>query len=114
VRRSGLAQGQIASRYESGQASLHGAAVEHDVPGAFPAAQPDVGPKPVDKPLTASAWVSSPQTDDVAKAELDDLRRTGWHYNNSSWRDAITSPITAAQSIRAAGTRRGFCNGNRW
>ena len=108
VRRSGLAQGQIASGHESAQASLDGAAVEQDMPGAFPAAQPDVGPEPVDEPLLASARVRSPQTDDVAEAKLDDFRPAGGHYDNSSWRDAIASPITGAQSIRARGTRRGY------
>ena len=106
VRGCSLAHIQIPSRHEGCEPPLDGPAVEHDVPGACPAPQADVGSEPVDKPLLTSARMGAPQTDDVAEPKLDDFRLARGHYDHSSWRDSIASPITAAQSSRAARTRR--------
>jgi hypothetical protein len=47
------------------------------------AAQPDVGPEAIDKPLRATTGVCSPQAQDIAEAELDDCGPIGAHYGSS-------------------------------
>ena len=82
-RSHGPAHGQIASLDEISQASFDAAPVQQHVSVACPAAQPDVRAKPIHQPFTATAWVSPPQTNDIAETELDDFRLTGRHYCNS-------------------------------
>jgi hypothetical protein len=70
---------QIASLDKAGEAPFDGAALEQEVPIAFPAAQPDVRPKPVDEPLPAPARVGSPQGHHVAQAEFDNYGHVAGH-----------------------------------
>ncbi|MFI5258158.1 MAG: hypothetical protein ACHQ01_00895 [Candidatus Limnocylindrales bacterium] len=70
--------------------------------------EPDVGPQPVHQPQLAATRVSPPQTDHVAESKLDDFWLAGGHYPSLGLRDAMDSPITAAQSIRAECRRRGI------
>jgi hypothetical protein len=78
--RHGPAHRQIAPLNELSHASLHGSAVQHDVPVAFPAPQPQVGPQTIDQPFAPAAGMYAPKCQDVAQAELNDGRLRLGHY----------------------------------
>jgi hypothetical protein len=71
--RDGEADGGIATRQEARQPPLQRPALQQDVAIAAAAAQADVGPESVDKPLVAAARMGAAQGHHVPEPEFDDL-----------------------------------------
>jgi hypothetical protein len=72
-----LAHRQIAPFPETGEAPLHGPALDQDMPPATATANADIRPEAVHQPLMATARMGLPQADDIAQPELDDLSLIG-------------------------------------
>ena len=55
---------------ERHEARLEGASLQQDVTVATLAAKPDIGPEPIDEPVSAATRVGLPEADDVTEEHL--------------------------------------------